>query len=130
MADKTAHYESEGLAIQRILVGSVAGVQLVSDGLWAGINNEAGVSGDLRAWSIDGGIYQFYVPDSLSVNDGDIVYLELADITGNIPEDTAYSITPGAGKIALFKALENKVTANGAGKHYVTGKSLLHMQGG
>ena len=126
---KTVHRDGNAHSIQRTLDGTVSAMQVVSDGVWAGINVESGDSGELRAWSIDGGIYQFYVPDGLSVNDGDIVYLELADITGNIPDDTAYSTTAGAGKIALFKALEDKVTANGSGDHYVTGKSMLHLQG-
>ena len=130
MADKTVFRDSDGHAVQRTLTATVGEHQLACDGVWAGINVEGGDSGDLRAWIVDDGIYQWYVPDALSVSDGDIVYLEIADITGNIPDDTAYSTSSGAGKIPLFKALEAKVTAGGSGNHYVTGKSLLNQQGG
>lgn len=130
MPDKTVFRDSNGQAVQRVLTATVGEHQLASDGVWAGINVESGDSGDVRAWVVDDGIYQWYVPDTLTVNDGDVVYLAIADITGNIPNDTAYSTSAGAGKIPLFKALEDKVTANGAGNHYATGKSLLNQQGG
>jgi hypothetical protein len=130
MADKTVFYNSGGDAVNRTILGDVLDQQLVTDGIWAGITHEEGESGDVRALSVDGGVYQWYVPDGLTVNDGDTVYLEIADHTAGIPDDTAYSTSSGVGKIALFKALEAKVTTNGAGNHYVTGKSLLFMQGG
>jgi hypothetical protein len=129
MADKTVFKDSYGAAVQRTLLGTAVR-QLVTDGLWAGINQESGDSGDTTAWEIEDAIYQWYAPDSLTVNDGDTVYLDLADHTGGIPDDTAYSTSSGAGKIALCKAIGGKVTANGSGNHYVIGRSLLHMQGG
>lgn len=129
MADKTVFKDSGGAAVDRTLLGTALR-QLVTDGEWAGINQESGDSGDTRAWEIADNIYQWYVPDGLTVNDGDVVYLELADHTAGIPDDTAYSTSSGAGKIALFKANGAKVTANGSGNHYVIGRSLLHMQGG
>src|SRR5687767_3024837 len=128
MADKTVVLDSYGDAVERTLLGTAVN-QLVTDGEWAGILLESGDSGEVRAWEIKDSIYQWYVPDGLTVNDGDTVYLELADHTAGIPDDTAYSTSTGAGKIPLFKALGAKVTANGSGNHYVIGKSLLHTQG-
>jgi len=129
MADKTVFKDSYGAAIERTLLGTALR-QLVTDGKWAGINQESGDSGDVTAWEIEDNFYQWYVPDALTVNDGDIVYLTLATHTAGIPDDAAYTTSAGAGKIALFKADGAKVTANGAGNHYVIGRSLLHMQGG
>jgi hypothetical protein len=128
MADKTVVLDSYGDAVERTLLGTAVN-QLVTDGAWAGILLESGDSGETRAWEIKDSIYQWYVPDGLTVNDGDTVYLELADHTAGIPDDTAYSTSSGAGKIPLFKALGAKVTANDSGNHYVIGKSLLHTQG-
>jgi hypothetical protein len=128
MADKTVVLDSYGDAVERTLLGTAVN-QLVTDGEWAGILLESGDSGEVRAWEIKDSIYQWYVPDGLTVNDGDTVYLELADHTAGIPADTAYSTSSGAGKIPLCKALGAKVTANGSGNHYVIGKSLLHTQG-
>jgi hypothetical protein len=130
MADKTTFRSSGGNAVNRAVLGDVLDQQLVTDGEWAGIASEEGESGDVLALTVDDSIYQWYVPDGLTVNDGDTVYLEIADHTAGIPDDTAYSTSSGAGKIALFKALEAKVTSRGTGNHYVTGKSLLFMQGG
>ena len=130
MADKTVVTESYSEAIDRALLGDVSASQLVTDGKWAGVLMEDGLSGETRAWEIAPRVYQWYVPDALTVNDGDTVYLEIADHTAGIPDDTAYSTSSGSGKIALFKALAAKVTANDAGNHYVVGLSLLHMQGG
>jgi hypothetical protein len=130
MADKTVFRDSDGNAIERTLLGDALDQQLVTDGVWAGINVEERESGNVTAWSVDDGIYQWYVPDGLAVSDGAIVYLELADHTSGIPDDTAYSTSSGVGKIALFKALAAKDTSRGTGKHFVVGKSLLFMQGG
>jgi hypothetical protein len=128
MADKTVVLDHYGDAVERTLIGTAVN-QLVTDGVWAGITLESGDSGDTRAWEIKDSFYQWYVPDSLTVNDGDVVYLEIADHTAGIPDDTAYSTSAGAGKIELFKAHGAKVTANGSGNHYVIGKSLLNRQG-
>lgn len=126
---KTLHRDSDGNSVNRTLLGTAVD-QLVTDGIWAGILHESGNSGEVRAWTVDDGIYQWYVPDALTVNDGDIVYLTLATHTAGVPQDAAYTTSAGAGKIALFKSIGAKVTANGAGDHYCFGKSLLHMQGG
>jgi hypothetical protein len=55
----------------------------------------------------------------LSVSKGDIVYLTVANRTGNVFADNAYGTSAGAGNIAFFKA-----TADKDANHVVTGIML------
>lgn len=130
MADKTVILDSAGNSFNKTLTYAVNGQELVVVGGAAGIPYEDAESGAQIALRADAAIYQWYVPDGLSVAEGATVYLEIADVTGHVPDDTAYSTTAGAGKIALFFALAAKDTSRGSGNHYVVGRSLLHMQGG
>ena len=124
----TLHHESDGQSVQVALTASVEYNQVAVVESWVGITESRGDSGDTIAMTTDDHEYQWPVPDSLSVAKGEIVYVDTADLTGHTPDSTAYSKTSGAGKIKLFKATAAKDTSLGSGNHFVTGKSLLHMQ--
>ncbi len=115
MADvgKNVYKESDGKAVNVDLLYSVEALQIaVVDG-WAGITMESGDSGDTIALDIQSGVErQYEVPSTLDVAKGDIVYLEVADVTGHTPDSTAYSTSAGAGKIALMKATAAKDANN------------------
>lgn len=109
---KNVYKESDGKAVNVDLLYTVEDGQLaVVDG-WAGITVESGDSGDNIALDVSQVERQFEVPSTLSVSKGNIVYLEVADVTGHTPDSTAYSTTAGAGKIALFKATAAKDANN------------------
>jgi outer membrane protein assembly factor BamB len=119
---KLVYKESDGKAVDVDLLYTVEAQQLaVVDG-WAGITVESGDSGDTIALDLAQVERQWEVPASLSVSKGDIVYLEVADVTGHTPDDTAYSTTAGEGKIALFKATTDKDDNN-----VVLGITLGHL---
>lgn len=119
-----------GRTINRTLEATVSLKQLVVDTHFVGISQATGVSGDLSAWLVDDGTYMLWVPDALSVSEGDVIYIERANRTGNIPDNDAYSTSSGAGKTPAFIALADKNTANGSGDHWVLVKSLLADQRG
>ena len=101
-------FDNDGKSVHVDLEYAVDAMQVaVVDG-WLGITVEEGESGDTIALTADERAYQFTVPAGLTVNKGDVVYIELADLTGHTPDDTAYSTSPGAGKRALFRAQEDK----------------------
>lgn len=105
---ENVHKESDGKSLQLTVSYDVAAEQLaVIDG-WVGVTFEAGESGDLIALDISQQEYQFEVPTALEVVTGEIVYLEIADLTGHTPDSTAYSKTAGSGKVALFKATSDQ----------------------
>ncbi len=109
---KNTYKESDGKAVNVDLLYDVDALQVaVVDG-WAGVTMDDGESGDTIALEIAGVERQFVVPSGLSVSKGDIVYLEVADVTGHTPDDTAYSTTAGSGKIAFFKATADKDANN------------------
>lgn len=121
MAVGDTFFESDGKAVNVDLLNTVVKGQVaVVDG-WAGITGQSGDSGDEIALIADNREYQFEVPSGLSVDKGDIVYLELADVTGHTPDDSAYTTTAGAGKVAFFKA-----TADKDANDIVTGILLAH----
>ena len=121
MAVGNTFFESDGKAVNVDLTATVVKAQVaVVDG-WAGITGSAGESGDTIALIADDREYQFEVPGTLDVSKGDIVYLEVADVTGHTPDSTAYSTTSGGGKVAFFKATSDK-DAN----DIVTGILLAH----
>lgn len=109
---KLVYFESDGDAVNVDLLYTVEAMQLaVVDG-WAGITMQAGESGDEIALELRHCERQWEVPSTLAVAKGAIVYLEVADLTGHTPDDSAYSTTAGSGKIALFKATEAKDANN------------------
>lgn len=118
---KQVHFESDGKAVNVNLLYTVEkGMVAVVDG-WLGITGESGDSGDVIALIADDREYQFEVPSTLDVAKGAIVYLEVADLTGHTPDDSAYSTSAGSGKVAFFKATAAKDANN-----IVTGIMLAH----
>ena len=112
MAGENTYLESDGKSIGVDLLYTVAAGQLaVVDG-WLGIVEAGGASGDHVAMNIDQREYQYTVPSGLAVAKGQIVYVEVADLTGHKPDDTAYSTSAGAGKVAAFKATMAKNADN------------------
>jgi plastocyanin len=112
MAGESTYLHSDGKAVTVDLLYTVGKGQVaVVDG-WLGIAGSSGDSGDSVALAVDDREYQFTVPANLSVSKGDIVYIEVADLTGHVPDDTAYSTTAGSGKVAFFKATMDKNTDN------------------
>jgi hypothetical protein len=109
---KLVYKESDGQAVNVDLTYDVTALDLVVVEGWAGIAMDDGESGDTIALDVSHCERQWEVPSTLSVSKGDIVYLEVADVTGHTPDDTAYSTTAGAGKIALFKATKAKDANN------------------
>jgi plastocyanin len=121
MALGDTFFESDGKAVDVSLLYTVGkGEVAVVEG-WLGIAGASGDSGDEIALIVDDREYQFEVPAALSVSKGDIVYLEVADVTGHTPDSTAWGTTAGSGKIAFFKA-----TADVDANDIVTGIMLAH----
>lgn len=104
--------ESDGKTVNVDLLYPVAAGQVaVVDG-FLGVTVRAGDSGDSVALDLEKCERQFTVPSSLSVAKGDTVYIEVADLTGHTPDDTAYSTTAGSGKVAFFRATAAKDANN------------------
>lgn len=102
------HYESDGQSVQLTLSYTVAAKQVAVINGWVGVTETAGESGDEVAVSVQQCERQFTIPSSLDPAIGSIVYIEIADLTGHTPDDTAYSTTAGAGKVAFFKTTSAK----------------------
>lgn len=103
-----SYKESDGLAVNVNLLYTVAALQVaVVDG-WLGVAMEDGESGEIIALDISRIERQFTIPAGLDPAVGAIVYIEVADLTGHTPDDSAYSTSAGAGKVAFYKATAAK----------------------
>lgn len=118
---KDIYLESDGKAVDVDLTSTVTKGQLAYVDGWLGITNRSGDSGDSVSLSVDNREYQWEVPSNLSVSKGDIVYVDVTDLTGHSVDSTAYSTTSDGSKKALFKATADKDTNN-----IVTGIMLAH----
>ena len=116
MAGENTYLESDGLSVNVTLSSAVAKNQVAYVQGWLGIANADGENGDTISLSVDRREYQFSVPSGLSVSKGATVYVDVTDLTGHIPDDTAYYTATGSNRVALFKA-----TAAKDGNHVVTG---------
>jgi hypothetical protein len=116
MAGENTYLESDGKSISVTLSATVSKNQVAYAEGWLGVTNRDGVSGDVITLSVDRREYQFSVPAALSVSIGATVYVDVTDLTGHIPDDTAYYTATGSNRVALFKA-----TAAKDGNNVVTG---------
>lgn len=103
MTTGDTHYESDGKSVTLPLLYTVEKGDLVVVSSWLGIAANDGDSGDTIALEIDSVERQVVVPAALAAAIGDIIYIEVADVTGHKPDDTAYSKTAGSGKVAFLK---------------------------
>lgn len=108
MATGDTFFESDGKAVNVDLLYTVEKGELAVVDNWVGIAGGDGDSGDEIALIVDDREYQFVVPSTLDVSKGDIVYLDVDDLTGHTPDSTAYSTTAASGSVALFKATSDK----------------------
>lgn len=109
----TFHKETDGKSVDVNLVYTITGERpiLVSD--MVGIPEASGDSGDVVAMRCDGSVLQWQAPSGLSLEVGDIVYVDVSD-TGSahdVPDD-AFTTSSGADAIRLFQVLEEKDANN------------------
>lgn len=112
MSGENTYLDNDGRAVDVALTATVAANQVAVVEGFVGIAVKGGDSGDTVALTIDDRAYQFTVPASLSVSKGATVYVDITDLTGHIPDDSAYYTASGSNRVALFKALEAKDSNN------------------
>lgn len=109
---KQTYKESDAKGIAVTLSHTVVANQVAYVEGFLGVTEKSGDSGDSIGMSIDHAQYQFTVPSTLDVDKGNTVYIDITDLTGHVPDSTAYSTTPGSNKVALFKATSDKDANN------------------
>lgn len=106
--------ESDGEAVNVSLIYTVvANAVAYADG-WLGITRRSGNSGETVAMDIARQEYQFEVPASLAVSKGEIVRIDLTQLsTNHMPPNACYNKNAAsATNIDLFKATGNKLANN------------------
>lgn len=98
------YQESDGKSVEVNLRYTVENKQVAYVDAFLGITMASGDSGDAINLNIDDREYQFTVPTALAVAKGDIVYVDVTDLTGHTPDSTAYAKAAGSNRIRLFKA--------------------------
>lgn len=104
--------ESDGQAVYVDLLYSVEPLQAVIVDKWLGISMESGDSGDRIALDITASERQFTVPATLTVNKGDIIYIDVTEVEGHALKDDAYKTSADTNRLAFFKATTGKDSDN------------------
>ena len=112
MAGQNTYLESDGKSVTVTLSAALDKNQVAYVEGWLGIANQDGANGEPITLSVDRREYQFTVPAALAVSKGATVYVDVADLTGHIPDDTAYYTAADTGRVALFKATAAKDANN------------------
>jgi plastocyanin len=107
-----AIFESDGAAVTVTLSAAVVKNQVAVVQGWVGITAAAGANGETIALVTTPREYQFTVPAALAVSKGDVVYLDVTDVTGHTPDSTALYTAAGSNRIRLFKATRAKDANN------------------
>lgn len=106
------HLYGTGKAVVVTVNEAVLKGELINAQGWIGIAAGDASSGQSVALIVDNREYQFTVPAALTVNKGDIVYIDKTAVAVNHPTDAAWSTSAGANRVALFKATADKDTNN------------------
>jgi plastocyanin len=108
-AGENTYFDNDGKSVHVTLSYETDALAVAYVEGFLGIAATGGASGDTIALNIDRRAYQFTVPSTLDVSKGDTVYIEIAEVdVDHHPPDDSYSTTAGSGKVALFKAIEDK----------------------
>lgn len=102
------HHESDGRSIQLTPHYTIVKDQIVVIEGWLVIADRNAESGDLTAFETFQQERQLKVPTAFNPAVGDLIYIDTADLTGHTPDNTAYSISSGAGKQVLGKVTKVK----------------------
>ena len=102
------HKESDGLSVAVSLTATVTAKQVAFVEGWLGVTVRAGVSGDSAVLDISPVERQFTVPSGLGASKGDIVYIDVTDLTGHTPDDSAYALAAAADHVAYFKCTSDQ----------------------
>lgn len=68
-----------------------------------GITSAAGDAGDTIELIIDHAEHLFRIPDGLEGKENDLVYIDITDLTGHVPNESAYYTSEGGNRIALVR---------------------------
>lgn len=107
-AGMNTYLESDGKAVTVSLSYTVGKNEVAVVEGWLGISQGSGDSGEDIALAVDEREYQLEVPSGLDVSKGDIVYIDVTDLTGHTPDDAAYATSGGANLVAFMKATADK----------------------
>lgn|SRR5512138_416475 len=99
----TTYLESDGKSVTVYLTAEVSKGQVAVAEGWLGITGSSGGSGDYVALATDRREYQFEFPAGLSASKGDIIYVDVTDLTGNTPDTSAYGTSSGGDNEPLCK---------------------------
>lgn len=117
-------FESGGQAVNVVADADISAGQIAYADGWLGIAGSDAESGDDVALDISRREFQIQIPTSLSVTKGDTVYIDVADLTGNTPDDSAYSTSSGGTKVAAYKATSDHWTYNSL--RYITAIQITY----
>jgi len=105
MALENGHKLNTGKALEVAFTSAVADGELAYIDGWLGMNVRDVESGDTGILDIEPAQWDVLLPTGLSLSKGDEIWVDVTDLTGHIPDDTAFSTSAGANKVRWAKAM-------------------------
>lgn len=91
-----ANRRTDGNSVDVTVTSTVAEGDLAFVENWMGVVPRAAESGETVALNIENAEFDVILPTSLSLSKGDEVHVDVTDLTGHIPDSTAYATSSGA----------------------------------
>lgn len=99
---------SNGNTVEVDVTSSVAEGDLAFVQGWLGFVPRAQVSGETTALNIEDAEFDVILPTSLNLSKGDEVWVDTTDLTGHIPDSTAYATSDGGSDTKLGRCVTDQ----------------------
>jgi len=98
MAGENGHKLNTGLSVEIEVTSDIATGELAYVDGFLGFNVRAIESGESGVLDIEPSQWDILLPTALNLSKGNRIYVDVTDLTGHIPDDTAFSTSAGGSK--------------------------------
>lgn len=96
---------SQGTKIEVTFTSAVEDGDLAYADGWLGFVPRDKASGEKANLDIEDAQYDIVLPTALGLSKGDEVFVDITDLTGHIPDDSAYATSSGANTVKLGRCV-------------------------
>jgi hypothetical protein len=108
MADENGHKLNTGLSVEIEVTSTIEAGELAYVDGFLGMNVREIESGESGVLDIEPAQWDVILPTTLDLSKGDIIYVDVTDLTGHVPDDSAFSTTSGGSKVKWAKAMTDQ----------------------
>jgi len=113
MAGENGHKLNTGLSVEIEVTSDIDTGELAYVNGFLGFNVRAIESGESGVLDIEPAQWDVILPTALNLSKGNLIYVDVTDLTGHIPDDSAFSTTSGGSKVKWAKAMTDQDDTTG-----------------